>query len=384
MPLRKFFVSFLLSSSLLCLNQKAYASPPWLHTEKNAILTTNGGVWVGHGANVMDAGSNRGCYGNAGINTNPNRAIKIMSSLVSQWGANFIRIPMDGAANSNTVSSITQDSNYWGGIKRMIDYVEGRGDTYVVLAPWHDPSIPELTGVPTVATDAMYNQIVDAFHSYSSVIIGLCNEPTYNTTDADSKAAMEHAVSTIRSREAFYRSPQHIISVPGRHYAQDVNYYVDHPITSNGGTNIVYEVHIYEYNNLDSLVKNKKSIPIIVGEYGPSYRADSSPYAAIGNPNDWQLCVNPNKAVTQFLALEQVSKAIDVFRSNEVSYAAWSMSDRAPPNLLLDTSNPACPYTCREGDAIPPTSSFGDIVRRDLAMPYINKKTRLAVQSLLN
>ena len=59
-------------------------------------------------------------------------------------------------------------------------------------------------------------------------------------------AAMNAAVQAIRDQEARLGVAPHIITVQGtRSWARDISYYVAHPITAGGGTNIVYEVNAF-------------------------------------------------------------------------------------------------------------------------------------------
>jgi hypothetical protein len=382
---------FIATSVFLSPATQASAATTSLGTSGNKIVQTNGQHWVGHGVNLPDPRCNNSCYDAFGNHANdPNLAISRLKSVVA-LGANFIRLPLesdrlqDGSygniLGSDPNSNIFDDPNYLPGIKAIVDAAAALPGVYLMLSLWHDTSLTynpinnTYSGTPSAASDAIYNKLVDTFHAYPSVMFGVTNEP-FTTDDPNIWSAMNHAVQTIRTREAQYGSLQHLISVQGRQYTNDVSYYVANPITAGGGKNIIYEAHLYDQNSISSFNQAAASIPVVVGEYGPSD-------ANYNLPNDWQ-GINYYSDPTNRLSLQQIQQAYASWRKLEISYLAWAYAQQDAPNMLgPDPHDGNYHLTCQASAGLPAPTTFGQTVYNDLAKPYRSRALTSAILSIL-
>ncbi len=163
-----------------------------------------------------------------------------------------------------TVSWLSDIDKYQ---KPMIDVVKAIGKhdgVYVLLTVRSDASMigqdmvhgdPEATGIPSDAqsspdkskfpagTDPLYSALVDAFKDDAFVLFGLTNEPGGSLLSNDQiRAALDHAVGTIRAEEDKLGVPHHIVSVQGQGWTSDISFYAQKPLNYD---NLVYEVHGY-------------------------------------------------------------------------------------------------------------------------------------------
>jgi len=202
--------------------------------------------------------------------------------LLSTWKPNFLRISL--AMNSFPVKAswLTADAKYKAPMTRLVQTISSHPNTYVMVTVRSDvtmvgtdPGNVEATGVPSDATtspdktlyptgtDAVYTALVDSFSADPHVLFGLTNEAGGNVgTEANIRAAMSHAVSTIRAEEDKLGVPHHLVSVQGLGYTSNVSMYGKQPLTQD---NVIYEVHAYPPSVASYTFDN---IPVILGEYG--------------------------------------------------------------------------------------------------------------------
>jgi hypothetical protein len=123
-------------------------------------------------------------------------------------------------------------------------------------------------------------------------------------------------------------------------YARDLTYFIAHPLA---GDRIIYEIHPYNTAaDFDSLiVQPSKSLPIMIGEYGP---------AGVMMNSDIQTMWT-------------------VAQANEVPYIAWAFHGRCAPTMLQDTASDGCGLAASTGYAWPRTA-WGDLVHDHLATPW--------------
>jgi hypothetical protein len=114
-----------------------------------------------------------------------------------------------------------------------------------------------------------------------------------------------------------------------------LTFFVDAPIQR---SNIAYEVHVYNpESDFDAmLTQPKKTLPIIVGEYGPAMMTDSDIQAL------WTLC-----------------------KAQEIPHIAWNFHHRCPPNLLEDPGDCAL-----QASYAFPRTSWGNLFHDYLATPW--------------
>lgn len=336
----------------------------WLYTSGNKIFISDGDpstpdeIFVGRGANVYDSRNN-------GRWMNPQSVAKrdeyfektkdIYDELIDEWGANFVRLCLDSrkevdvsANNWTFASSFIYDDIYMNQIEELVQYLDDKG-VYVMITSWTEPTITKVEpqnpvdgvtyypaeGVPSPDTMPRLYLLANRLAKYKNVIFAACNEPEgAGNGNADEEnfifQQMSTAVEVIRQAEADAGAPQHVIAIQGtRSYARKVTYYLDHPITAAGGTNIAYEIHAYYHNEVVNnvardekfpagtlkydayIVEPSRKYPIIVGEYG------------LGNTN----------------SAEDLADLFEIFDTYHISSTGWIFSDSGAPTLLYDLNS---------------------------------------------
>ncbi|HET6343279.1 MAG TPA: cellulase family glycosylhydrolase, partial [Myxococcota bacterium] len=259
--------------------------------------------------------------------------------LVDGWKANFMRLDLE----SYGTSGVLTDATYLSYIQQIVQYIGTKPNVYVMLSVWVDPSLTN-TGWPSANTNKILQKLVDTFHHTPYVLFGISNEPQGNydgSLDSQVWTLMNNAVTAVRSQEAMYGGPQHVVAAQGTGgWSRFLQYYMTHPITAGGGTNVAYEVHVYDPASTftDRFINPSKVIPVIIGEYGP---------------------VSGTMTTADCTTLQTQAKAA------EVPYLAWTFHMRCPPNLLVDNSNGGCGV----GMSLAP-SPWGQVVQKDLATAW--------------
>lgn len=313
----------------------------WLYTKGNQIYLSNGNVWRARGANIHDTRSCNACtWGPPNVAEVKRR----IDELVDGWGANFMRLVLEsyGSADGRFHwKPATEDSDYLNDIKEIVAHIATKPGVYVLLSFWQDPTFTDL-GWPSAKTADAWKLFAETFIDDNHVIFGLCNEPKENWDGSQDGAvwqAMNNAVQAIRDVEAKHGSARHLIAVQGtRNWARNLEYYVTHPITAGGGTNIVYETHPYNpTQDFDDLfVKPSNTLPVIIGEFGPFQGNEQK---------DW---IN----------------LMDIAEQRNIPYAAWTFHMRCPPNLFNDPG-----VACGEGMSLVPTD-WGQLIKDRFNQPW--------------
>jgi hypothetical protein len=263
---------------------------------------------------------------------------------VNNWHANFIRLTLESYASAGgrvNWAGILSDSDYLADIQNIVAYIGTKPGVYVEVSLWADPSFTS-TGWPTTATQDIWRRLATTFANSSHVLFGLVNEPQMNYEGAwDDQVwqAMNSTVQVIRDTENSLGTPHHIVSVQGTGgWGRFLDYYTTHPIAAGGGSNVVYETHVYDGQaQFARLFQNpSKVIPVIIGEFGPS-----------GDMTEADAGV--------LMALAEAA---------QVPYLAWTFHMRCAPNLLVDNSNGGCGVSM----VLKPTS-WGTLLKNRLAQP---------------
>lgn len=292
----------------------------WLYTQDNKIYSSDGKVWLGTGANIHDT---RGCNACTWEPPDVDEVKRRIDELVDVWGADFLRLCMEsyGTAEGRTHwKDVLKDSQYRSHIQEIVDYIGTKPGVYVLLSVWYDPSLTDL-GWPTNRTLKIWKKLAKMFKNDSHVLYGIANEPEENWSGSlDKKCwlAMNKTVKAIRQLEKKLGTPNHIIAVQGtRAWARRLDYYITHPITAGGGKNVVYETHVYnpESDFNDLFITPAKTLPVIIGEFGP---------------------------ISGYMTNNDCIKLMKKAKKLKIPHLAWSFHMRCPPNLLMDNSNGGC------------------------------------------
>lgn len=320
-------------------NRDGPQDPGWLYTEGNKIYQSNGEIWFGKGANLQDT---RGCNACTWSPPNVAEVKRRIDVLVDNWGANFIRLTLESyseASGRTHWQGLLEDSEYLDDIKEIVNHVGRKTGVFIMLSLWSEPTFSQM-GWPTNDTIPIWEKLAETFRDSSHVFYGIANEPTHNwngVLDAQCWEAMNAVAAAIRSVEARFGSPNHIIAVQGtRAWGRRLDYYVSHPITAGDGKNIVYETHVYDpVSEFQALfIDPAKTLPVIIGEFGP---------------------------VSGYMTMEDCEQLIIQADSMRIPYLAWTFHERCPPNLLVDNSNGGC----GENMLLIPTS-WGELLLRFL------------------
>lgn len=319
------------------------ADDPWLRTEGNHIVRSDGSIWRGRGANVHDTRSCNACTWYA---PDVNEVLRRIDELVDVWGANFIRLDLESYAEAQTGqvhwASLLDDPAYFADVVTMVEHVGTKPDVYVLLSLWIDPSQDD-NGWPTAQTHTTWEALAGAFLDAPYVMYGIINEPEYNfdgSLDDQVWQRMDDAVAAIRTVEDGAGARRHIVAVQGTGgWARRLDYYVDHPITAGGGENVAYEIHVYNpESDFEGMLAPASTLPVIIGEHGPSN---------VGN-----------MTVADCEALQVLAE------SRDIPYLAWTFHQRCPPNLIEETAS-----GCGIGMDLVPTT-WGQSFQQRLAAPW--------------
>ena len=312
----------------------------WLSVVGNQILAPGGTPFHGRGANLHDM---RSCNACTFLDPDVPGLNRWSDELIDNWHANFIRFDLeayaDDAGYRKQWKTITDDPLYATDVLAAVTHMTSKPGVYVLVTLFMDPAISDNTGAydsewPTDAAGPNYQKIVDLFHDQPRVLFGLTNEP-HGPVANDPELAMRYqkAIATIRAQEKLHNASEHVIVVQApQGYARDLTYFVQNPLP---GTNIAYEIHPYnQEKDFDALiVQPKKTLPVLIGEYGP---ADLGGGAAMTDAD-----IKAMWAVAQ---------------ANEVPHIAWNFHQRCPPNMLQDTASDGCGLAAASGYAFPKTA----------------------------
>ena len=156
---------------------------------------------------------------------------------------------------------------------------------------------------------AFFKEISKKYASYENVIYEICNEPNGGTGWSDIKKYANAVIPVIRENDG-----DAVIIVGTPTWSQDVDVASRDPLSYD---NIMYTLHFYSATHKDSYRDKLKTalangLPVMVTEYGVS--------EASGNG-----AINTGEA----------KKWLDLLDQNEISYFAWSLSNKAETASLL-------------------------------------------------
>jgi hypothetical protein len=171
---------------------------------------------------------------------------------------------------------LVQDSGYLADIKNTVTHMTGKSHVYVMVTLFSDPSMkPDNSDPdsewPTAQTIPVYQALAGALYDDPKVLFALTNEP-HGPDNMDAELAQRYldSIDAIRAVETQHGVPEHVIVVQApSQWARYLDYFVQNPIKR---SNVAYEVHSYNpQSDFDHLLTQPhKTLPIIVGEHGPS------------------------------------------------------------------------------------------------------------------
>lgn len=154
-----------------------------------------------------------------------------------------------------------------------------------------------------------FKEISKKYAAYDNVLYEICNEPNGNTTWSDIKKYAKEVIPVIRAND-----PDAVIIVGTPNWSQDVDVAAASPLSYE---NVMYTMHFYSATHKSDLRKKlqtalDKKLPVMVTEFGVS--------EASGDGN-----INTKEAGTW----------LDLLDKNEISYFAWSLSNKPESASLL-------------------------------------------------
>jgi Cellulase (glycosyl hydrolase family 5) len=344
-------------------------------TDPTHILLPDGSRFHGRGANIHDTRSCDACTTVSPPNVG--EVLRRIDELVDAWGANFLRLVLESYAADGGFRKhwmgVLDDPGYLAELRAIVSHIGSKPDVRVLLSLWADPtftpsqdlnrppdpskpeggwptSIPKAPGLHS--TKDVWTRLASTFAIEPHVLFGVCNEPERNydgTRDAEVWTAMNSVVDAIRAAEAAAGAPQqHVVAVQGtRNWARVLDYYVANPITAGGGTNIVYETHVYNpQSDFSALFEGPAlSLPVIIGEFGPQLDPTLGPVMTLADCD----------------ALMASARVL------EIPHLGWTFHHNCGPNMLIDNSG--VPPGCGDGMPLAPTE-WGMRMKAGLTIPW--------------
>lgn len=159
---------------------------------------------------------------------------------------------------------------------------------------------------------AFFKDMSEKYAKQDNVLYEICNEPNGGTSWSDITKYAKEIIPVIRKN-----APDAIIIVGTPTWSQDVDVAAEKPLDYD---NVLYTLHFYSATHKDSYrAKLKKALdkglPVIVSEFGVS------PASGDGT-----------------IDTKEAKKWLDYLDENEISYFAWSLSNKAESASLLKSS----------------------------------------------
>lgn len=223
------------------------------------------------------------------------------ATLRDDWGANVVRIAMYPE----------EYNGYLSGVKQIIDngvnYATELG-MYVII-DWH-----VLNYAPSRHTQEacdFFAEMASKYSGHDNVIYEICNEPVGADWNSDIKPYAETVIGTIRQFD------DHALILVGTNtWSQDVDSVVGNTLDDG---NVMYVVHFYAGTHKEN-IRNKISTALNAGV--PVFISECSICDASGNGG---------------IDYASANEWLDFMNSNQLSFIAWSLSNKAETSALISS-----------------------------------------------
>ena len=228
-------------------------------------------------------------------------------TLRDDWGVNVIRLAMYTQEYGGYCNGGDRE-----GLKQLIDngvsYASQLG-MYVII-DWHILS----DGNPNQHKDEaleFFDEMSSKYAGYNNVIYEICNEPVGADWNADIKPYAETVIGTIRQFD------DHALILVGTNtWSQDVDSVVGNMLDDG---NVMYVAHFYAGTHKEN-IRNKISTALNAGV--PVFISECSICDASGNGG---------------IDYASANEWLDFMNSNQLSFIAWSLSNKAETSALISS-----------------------------------------------
>ena len=228
------------------------------------------------------------------------------ATLKNDWGANVVRIAMYPEEYNGYLSGGNKDS-----LKQIIDngvnYATELG-MYVII-DWH-----VLNYAPSRHTQEacdFFAEMASKYSDHDNVIYEICNEPVGADWNSDIKPYAETVIGTIRKYD------DHALILVGTNtWSQDVDSVVGNTLDDE---NVMYVAHFYAGTHKEN-IRNKISTALNAGV--PVFISECSICDASGNGG---------------IDYASANEWLDFMNSNQLSFIAWSLSNKAETSALISS-----------------------------------------------
>lgn len=245
--------------------------------------------------------------------------------LIQDWGAQVLRASI--GVGINDLSVLNRPEYGIECASKIIDAAIKYG-AYVIV-DWHSHSIE------TEPAKAFFTKLATKYKGVPNVIYEIFNEPVHDSWE-DVKAYSVEVIKAIRAIE-----PDAVILVGCPHWDQDVHIVADDPIQ--GFDNLMYTLHFYAATHHQFLRDRgdyaiSKGLPLFVSECAGMEASGDGP-----------------------LNLEEWDKWVAWMDQNNISWAAWSLSDKHETcSMLLPSVSSEGPWPEKD------IKEWGQVVRKAL------------------
>lgn len=234
-------------------------------------------------------------------------------SLRDEWGMNAVRLaiyPREGGYLQGSQSLM--DSKIQEGVKAAKEL-----GMYIII-DWHVLNYNPNEDIDAAKT--FFKKYATMYKAYDNVIFEICNEPTgttwYNGSGNDLYTYCKEVCKTIRDC-----GNDSIIICGTNDWSQRVDEVATKPLKDDGFKNIMYSIHFYAATHYDNIKNNVKSAiasgtPVFCTEFGVCDASGNGGYD-FENADDW----------------------MKLFKKNNISYACWSLCNKAESASYLDSSS---------------------------------------------